>query len=81
MALSLVETARAVAALDKLAKWCMPLVRPGGVLLAMKGQSAPEEVKKSRITLKHLGAKRILVSTYGEPLGLDVPTTVVEVSK
>lgn len=76
-----VVTARAVAALDKLAKWCMPLVRPGGVLLAMKGQSAPEEVKKSRITLKHLGAKRILVSTYGEPLGLDVPTTVVEVSK
>ena len=37
-------TARAVAPLDKLARWCLPLLRPGGRLLAMKGSSAAEEL-------------------------------------
>src|SRR5689334_11355452 len=30
-----VVTARAVASLEKLGSWCLPLVRPGGVLLAL----------------------------------------------
>jgi 16S rRNA (guanine527-N7)-methyltransferase len=72
-----VVTARAVAALDKLGRWCMPLVHPGGVLLAMKGQSAAEEVKVATATLHRLGATSIVVTTY--PNG-DVPTTVVEVT-
>lgn len=41
-----VVTARAVAALPKLARWCMPLVAPGGRLLAMKGRKAADEVAK-----------------------------------
>jgi len=73
-----VVTARAVAALEKLAKWCMPLVRPGGVLLALKGQSAPDEVKDAKRTLGRLGATATLIRTYGE---VEVPTTVVEVTK
>lgn len=73
-----VVTARAVAALDKLARWCMPLVAPGGVLLAMKGQSAADEVDAAQATLHRLGATSIVVTTY--PNG-DVPTTVVEVTK
>lgn len=73
-----VVTARAVAALDKLARWCMPLVAPGGVLLAMKGRSAADEVAAAKPTLHRLGATSIVVTTY--PNG-DVPTTVVEVSK
>lgn len=73
-----VVTARAVAALEKLAKWCMPLVRPGGVLLALKGQSAPDEVKDAKRTLGRLGATDTLIRTYGE---VEVPTTVVEVTK
>lgn len=73
-----VVTARAVAALDKLGRWCMPLVAPGGVLLAMKGQSAADEVDAARATLHRLGATSIVVTTY--PNG-DVPTTVVEVTK
>lgn len=73
-----VVTARAVAALEKLAKWCMPLVKPGGVLLALKGQSAPEEVKDAKRTLGRLGATDTLIRTYGE---VEVPTTVVEVTK
>ena len=35
-----VVTARAVAPLDKLARWTLPLVQPGGELLAIKGRSA-----------------------------------------
>lgn len=73
-----VVTARAVAALEKLAKWCMPLVKPGGVLLALKGQSAPEELEGAKRTLGRLGATDTLIRTYGE---VEVPTTVVEVTK
>lgn len=73
-----VVTARAVAALDKLGRWCMPLVAPGGVLLAMKGQSASDEVRTATATLHRLGATSIVVATYENG---DVPTTVVEVTK
>ena len=73
-----VVTARAVASMDKLARWCMPLVAPGGVLLALKGQAAEAEVREARQTLKRLGARDTLVRTYGTE---GVPTTVVEVSK
>ena len=72
-----VVTARAVAALDKLARWCMPLVKPGGVLLAMKGRSAAEEVQVASPTLHRLGATSIVVATYENG---ETPTTVVEVT-
>ncbi len=73
-----VVTARAVAPLAKLASWCLPLVRPGGVLLALKGQTAEAEVTSSREMLHKLGATDIVVTSYGD---LRVPTTVVEVSR
>lgn len=73
-----VVTARAVAALDKLGRWCMPMVRPGGVLLAMKGRTAADEVATSTATLHRLGATSIVVTTYENG---EVPTTVVEVTK
>ncbi|GAA3538524.1 ribosomal RNA small subunit methyltransferase G [Aeromicrobium flavum] len=76
-----VVTARAVAALDKLGRWCMPLVKPGGHLLALKGRSAADEVKAARATLARLGAGDIVVATYGEDWGLEVPTTLVEVQR
>jgi 16S rRNA (guanine527-N7)-methyltransferase len=54
-------TARAVAALDKLARWALPLVRLDGVLLAMKGQRAVEEVDKARKTLRTFGVTSVEV--------------------
>lgn len=73
-----VVTARAVAPLDKLGRWCLPLVHKDGVLLALKGRTPEQEVKASTATLRRLGATTIVVSTYGEE---DNPTTVVEVTK
>jgi len=73
-----VVTARAVAPMEKLAGWCFPLVRRGGVLLALKGQRAEEEVASSRVSLHKLGATDIVVTSYGDLL---VPTTVVEVTR
>lgn len=54
-------TARAVAALDKLARWTLPMVRLGGVLLAMKGQRASEEVTKANPMLRRFGVSSVEV--------------------
>src|SRR5512133_317473 len=51
-----VATARAVAPLVKLSAWCLPLVRSGGVLLAIKGRSAADELRASAHALPALGA-------------------------
>jgi 16S rRNA (guanine527-N7)-methyltransferase len=50
-----VAVARAVATLDWLAEWCLPLVKRGGKLLAMKGARAAEEVPAARKAIKLLG--------------------------
>jgi 16S rRNA (guanine527-N7)-methyltransferase len=47
-----VVTARALAPLTGLVDWGMPLVAPNGVLLAMKGSSALDEVDAARSVLK-----------------------------
>ena len=36
-------TSRAVASLDKLARWSLPLLRPGGRMLAIKGERPPRK--------------------------------------
>jgi 16S rRNA (guanine527-N7)-methyltransferase len=50
-----VAIARAVATLDWLAEWCLPLVKKGGTLLAMKGARAAEEVPAARKVIQLLG--------------------------
>jgi 16S rRNA (guanine527-N7)-methyltransferase len=52
-----VVTSRAVAALDKLAPWCLPHARIGGQLLAMKGQRAAEELAAAGPVLRRWGAE------------------------
>jgi 16S rRNA (guanine527-N7)-methyltransferase len=75
-----VVTARAVAALDKLAKWTLPLVAEGGELLALKGSSAAEEIERAQKTLRRLGGTdpRVVELGAGE---VEVPTTVVRVRR
>ncbi len=48
--------ARAVAPLDRLAGWAVPLLRPGGVLLAMKGEGAAAELAGAAKHLERAGA-------------------------
>lgn len=71
-------TARAVAAMDKLAKWTLPLVADGGTLLAMKGGSAQQEIDKAAPVLKRLGGTDARIGRYGDG-EVEVPTTVVHV--
>ena len=73
-----VVTARAVAPLDRLAAWCLPLTEVGGKLLAIKGASAAEEIVAHAGAVARLGGSHPTVYRCGEGL-LDEPTTVVEV--
>jgi 16S rRNA (guanine527-N7)-methyltransferase len=75
-----VVTARAVAALDRLAGWCLPLVRTGGRLLALKGASAADEIAEHRAVIEGLGGADPVLRHCGEGL-IDPPTTVVEIVK
>ena len=70
-------TARAVARLDKLARWCVPLLEPGGTLVAMKGRSAAEELSADRRALERLGLVAAAVTEHGGDL-LDEPVLTVD---
>ena len=73
-----VVTSRAVAPLGRLLDWSMPLVRPGGALLALKGSSAADELTAATEELARHGATGTSVLTFGADV-LDPPTTVVRV--
>jgi 16S rRNA (guanine527-N7)-methyltransferase len=68
-------TARAVAPLDRLAGWAAGLLRPGGELLAIKGQSAEQELAAARPALSRLHARSAEVLRVGH--GRVVPATTV----
>jgi 16S rRNA (guanine527-N7)-methyltransferase len=60
-----VVVARAVAPLDRLAAWTLPLVRTGGKLLALKGDQAESELAAGRPALRRAGAESAEVVTVG----------------
>lgn len=70
-------TARAVARLDKLARWCFPLVNDHGRLVAMKGRSATEELSATTKALRRIGLVEATVTTHGEGV-LDDPTVTID---
>lgn len=73
-----VVTARAVAPLDRLATWGIPLLRPYGEMLALKGDTAEEELKASATALSKLGAVETSILHVGEGV-VDPLSTVVRV--
>jgi 16S rRNA (guanine527-N7)-methyltransferase len=75
-----VVTARAVAPLDRLAGWCLPLARIGGRLLALKGSTAADEVAEHRAVIASLGGADPVLHACGVGV-IDPPTTVVEIVK
>ena len=75
-----VVTSRALAPMDRLARWSLPLVRVGGVFLAMKGSTVQAELDSAA---KIISAERGTVDGVIE-LGVDVvdpPVRVVRIVK
>ena len=73
-----VVTARAVAPLDRLVAWCLPLAKVGRRLLALKGATAAAEVAAHAAEVRRLGGGDPMVRECRPDL-LTPPTTVVEV--
>ncbi|MEO6143333.1 MAG: 16S rRNA (guanine(527)-N(7))-methyltransferase RsmG [Dermatophilaceae bacterium] len=73
-----VVTARAVAPLGELAKWCLPLLLPRGSLLAIRGARVAEELSADRAVLRRLGAVEEVIETFGGGV-VDPQTTVLRV--
>lgn len=75
-----VVTARAVAPLARLAAWCLPLVRPDGLLLALKGVSANDEIERDRVEVAKAGGVDPEVRLCGADL-LETASTVVVIRR
>lgn len=72
-------TSRAVAPLERLLEWSMPLVAPAGELLALKGSSVGEEIEAAQAVLeKYRCDDPVVIELGGEVL--ESPTYAVRVS-
>jgi 16S rRNA (guanine527-N7)-methyltransferase len=71
-----VVIARAVAPMDRLAGMAAGLARPGGIVLAIKGAAAKEEVRRAQPVLRQLGAQDLQIVQAGGGK-VDPATTVV----
>ena len=67
---------RAVASLDKLTEWSMPLLRLDGRMAAIKGERAEQEIREHRSVMASLGAVDVRVMRCGADY-LDPPATAV----
>lgn len=75
-----VVTARAVAPLGRLVGWSLPLVAPGGRLLAVKGATAGEEVARDAVAVRAAGGGPVEVVQCGGTI-VQPPTTVIVVPR
>ncbi len=71
-------TARAVAQLNVLAEYCLPLVKISGVFVAMKLFKNNEEVKEANNAIKILGGKIINNVSYHLPKDKDYELIIIE---
>lgn len=74
-----VVTARAVAAVDKLIKWCAPLMESSGEMVLLKGRTAADEVERAKFSMRKAGLTGEVLSATTLP-GLE-PTTVVRLRR
>lgn len=73
-----VVVSRAVSGLTAVARWSLPLLRPGGRVLALKGDRAEAEVAESRDDVAAMGGVEVDVVRCGREY-LTTPATVVVV--
>ncbi len=71
-----VVTARAVAPFERLIGWTVPLLAPGGRLVALKGSSATQELTDGRAAAVAAGLTDLEVREVGIGV-VDPPTTVI----
>jgi 16S rRNA (guanine527-N7)-methyltransferase len=71
-----VVTARAVAPMQRLAALALPLVRPGGLVLAIKGAAAAQELAAAGPVLRRLGVTDAAVVEAGRGKVSPPPTVV-----
>jgi 16S rRNA (guanine527-N7)-methyltransferase len=71
-----VVTARAVAPLERLIGWTVPLLAPGGRLVALKGSSAVQELADGRAAATAAGLTDLAVREVGAGV-VDPATTVI----
>ena len=62
-----IATSRAVAALPVLSELALPLVKPGGLFLAMKSVESDEEIESARGAIGQLGGKIEKIFDYTVP--------------
>jgi 16S rRNA (guanine527-N7)-methyltransferase len=72
-------TSRAVAPLNKLLEWSLPLVLKNGKVLAIKGEKAQDELMQAKTDIPALKNMTATIKSCGRALDLNV--TVVEVIK
>lgn len=75
-----VVTSRAVAPMVRLSEWSLPLVRTGGLFLAMKGSSVQAELDAAMPAIRSGGARLDEVVVLGLDL-IEPPVRVVRVVK
>lgn len=75
-----IAVSRAVARLNLLCELCLPLVKKGGVFIAMKGPGYTEELQESKRGIAILGGKVERCADYTIP-GTDVTHTAVIIRK
>lgn len=64
-----IATARAVASLPVLCEYCLPFVKVGGYLIALKGKNSEEEILAAKNAIKILGGKIEKIIDYSLPNG------------
>lgn len=72
-----IATARAVANLSVLLEYCLPLVKIGGIFVAMKGPDVNDEVKDAKKALDILGGKVEQIKSFILPNSDNERTLVV----
>ena len=75
-----IALSRAVARLNLLCELCLPLVKVGGVFMAMKGPDCEEELNEAKKGIAALGGRVEAVHSYTVPL-TDVTHSVIVIRK
>lgn len=63
-----IVTARAVARMSVLSELCLPLVKKGGVFIALKGAQAKEELEVAKDAIQLFGGELVSEETFTLPL-------------